>query len=71
MTPKRDASLEAIARQLSIPLSEASELPLALVGSVEELCETLERRRERWGFGYTVIPGDAMEAFAPVVARLG
>ena len=49
---------------------EPVDSPLALVGTVEQLCETLQQRRERWGFTYWVVPDDAMEAFAPVVARL-
>jgi hypothetical protein len=34
------------------------------------MIEALEARRDRWGFSYIVVQGDAMEAFAPVVARL-
>ena len=49
---------------------EALELPIVLVGTVDELCERLVERRERWGFSNIVVPGEAMESFAPVVARL-
>jgi probable F420-dependent oxidoreductase len=44
--------------------------PLTLVGSVSEIGERLQERRERWGYSYTVIPGDKAHAFAPVVAAL-
>jgi probable F420-dependent oxidoreductase len=44
--------------------------PLTLVGSVSEISERLQERRERWGYSYTVIPGDKAHAFAPVVAAL-
>jgi probable F420-dependent oxidoreductase len=44
--------------------------PLTLVGSVGEIVERLQERRERWGYSYTVIPGDKAHAFAPVVDRL-
>jgi alkanesulfonate monooxygenase SsuD/methylene tetrahydromethanopterin reductase-like flavin-dependent oxidoreductase (luciferase family) len=44
--------------------------PLALVGSVGEIIERLRERRERWGYSYTVIPGDKAHDFAPVVAQL-
>ena len=30
----------------------------------------LERRRERWQMSYVVVPDDAIDACAPVVARL-
>jgi probable F420-dependent oxidoreductase len=44
--------------------------PHVLMGTVEEICDTIEARRERWDASYIVIQHDAMEAMAPVVARL-
>jgi probable F420-dependent oxidoreductase len=44
--------------------------PLTLVGSPSEIADRLQERRERWGYSYTVIPGDKAHAFAPVVAAL-
>jgi probable F420-dependent oxidoreductase len=44
--------------------------PLTLVGSPSEIAERLQERRERWGYSYTVIPGDKAHAFAPVVSAL-
>jgi hypothetical protein len=41
-----------------------------LVGSVEQVCETLQRRREEWDVSYVVLGPENVEAFAPVVARL-
>jgi probable F420-dependent oxidoreductase len=49
---------------------EALNLPVVLIGTVDELCERLSERRERWGFSNVVVPGEAMETFAPVVARM-
>jgi len=43
---------------------------LALVGSEDELVETLQRRREEYGFSYVVVHEAELEAFAPVVAKL-
>jgi hypothetical protein len=40
------------------------------VGTVEEICETLRERRERYGISYLTVFERDMEAFAPVVARL-
>lgn len=60
----------ALGSQLGLTPEEAAEFPLALLGTPEELCDALWRRRERWGFSYTIVPSDRMEAFAPVVARL-
>jgi probable F420-dependent oxidoreductase len=68
--PEGRAAGEALARQLDLAAEHAPSFPLALCGTADELCEALERRRERWGFSYTIVPSDRMEAFAPVVARL-
>jgi probable F420-dependent oxidoreductase len=68
--PGGRAAAEALARQLDLSVEHAPWFPLALCGSEDELCDALERRRERWGFSYTIVPSDRMEAFAPIVARL-
>lgn len=53
-------------------LSESEMLahPHALFGSPEAICEELERRRELFGISYVTVPDNAMEGFAPVVAKL-
>jgi hypothetical protein len=43
---------------------------IATLGWAAELCERLLERRKRRGFANIVVPGEAMESFAPVVARL-
>ena len=57
------------ATMLGLPGEYALELPFVLIGTSDELCERLLERRERWGFTNIVVPGEAMESFAPVVAR--
>jgi probable F420-dependent oxidoreductase len=67
------ASRRAAARaatMLGLPGEDALELPIVLIGTVDELCERLLKRRERWGFTNIVVPAAAMESFAPVVAQL-
>jgi alkanesulfonate monooxygenase SsuD/methylene tetrahydromethanopterin reductase-like flavin-dependent oxidoreductase (luciferase family) len=44
--------------------------PSVLSGSVDDMCEQLEGRRERLGVSYLSVADDAMEVLAPVVARL-
>ena len=58
------------ATMLGLPGEDALELPIVLLGTPDELCEQLLKRRERWGFTNIVVPGEAMESFAPVVAQL-
>lgn len=66
----RRATAQAMAPGFGISPEQALEVPVALVGSVDEICASLERRREEFGFSYWGVPGDAWQAFAPVVARL-
>jgi probable F420-dependent oxidoreductase len=44
--------------------------PLTLIGSIEECADRLRERRERWGYSYSVIPGEKARDFAPLVAAL-
>lgn len=61
---------EVMAGPFGVSPQEALEVPIALVGTVDELCDVLQQRREEFGFSYWAIPATAYEAFAPVVARL-
>jgi probable F420-dependent oxidoreductase len=49
---------------------ELLDSPLTLIGSLEEIAERLDARRDRWGYSYHVIPGDKVFEFAPIVAEL-
>jgi probable F420-dependent oxidoreductase len=46
------------------------DVPYVWFGSVEEICESVEAARERWGVSYYVLGKDIMDAMAPVVAKL-
>ena len=61
---------KAMAPGLGISEEAALDAPLALVGDVEQLCDTLAARRERWAASYWVIHEGEVDAFGPVVARL-
>ena len=50
--------------------ADIDDYPHAWIGTVESICDDLEKRRERWDVSYLVVQGDAMEAMAPVVERL-
>jgi probable F420-dependent oxidoreductase len=69
VVPSRRAAVRTAA-MLGLPGEDALELPIVLLGSPDEMCERLLERRERWGFTNIVVPGEAMESFAPVVAQL-
>ncbi|HEX7034164.1 MAG TPA: TIGR03621 family F420-dependent LLM class oxidoreductase [Pseudomonadales bacterium] len=64
------AVLGQFAKNFGYSEEEMRRHPHALFGSVDAVCEELERRRELHGISYVTVGEAAMEAFAPVVARL-
>jgi probable F420-dependent oxidoreductase len=42
----------------------------ALLGTPDEMCDQLQRRREKLGISYVMVSDELMDALAPVVARL-
>ena len=60
----------AEAARLGVGSPRTRESGIALVGTVNQVIETLQRRREEWGVSYIVLGDDTCEAFAPVVAAL-
>jgi probable F420-dependent oxidoreductase len=46
------------------------EHPNSLIGTVDDIVDRLQHRRDRYGFSYVTVSDRNMEAFAPVVARL-
>lgn len=70
VTDDRDSVVESFAPALSMTTAELASLPHALIGTVEQICDQIVERRDRWDASYVVVQGDAMETFAPVVARL-
>lgn len=70
ITADRRAAAERIAANLPITPEDVLDSPSMLIGTVDEIVETLRERRERYGFSYIVILEPVMEAFAPIVAML-
>jgi probable F420-dependent oxidoreductase len=70
VTPKRDATLGAMAPMFGLTPEQFGEHPHALIGSVDSICEQLLERRDRYGISYVTVGRTTMEAFAPVVERL-
>lgn len=66
----RDEMAKLMAPSMGLTEEQAREAPLALVGSVEEICDQLVERRERWGLNDWVVHDPEFEAFAEVVDRL-
>lgn len=70
VTADAGALVEALAGGFGLSLDEAKGTPHGLIGTVDEICDALVERRERWGLSYIGVPKDGVDALAPVVARL-
>lgn len=70
VTDDRESFADAVAPALGLTGAQALESPHALAGTIEQLCDTIVERRERFGLSYITVGADAVEAMAPVVARL-
>jgi len=70
ITDDRDSVAEAMAGGFGSEPADVLEMPHFLIGTVDQLVEALQQRRDRYGISYVIVPGDVAEQFAPVVARL-
>jgi len=71
VTDKRRQAAEELQKtwkQLSV--EEILEAPFVLLGTVDEMVDALQARRDRWGISYFVTFEQYLETLAPVVARL-
>ena len=74
VTDKPRQAAEATLRHYNIPenilnVDQLLDSPSALIGTVDQIVEMLQARRERYGFSYITV-WQPMEQFAPVVERL-
>jgi probable F420-dependent oxidoreductase len=80
VTEDRQHGAEEIAAEIAnMPVPSVEDLPTAahilaspayLVGTVEQMVEDLQARRERYGISYISVFGDYVDTLSPVVARL-
>ena len=70
VTDDRESMAAAMAPGIGCEPRDVLEIPHFLIGTVEQIVEDLNARRERFGISYLAIPGEAAEALAPVVERL-
>ena len=70
VTDDREAMAERVGGGFGLSPDEVKATPHVLVGTVDQIAEDLEQRRDEFGFSYVVLSGDVFEAMAPVVKRL-
>jgi alkanesulfonate monooxygenase SsuD/methylene tetrahydromethanopterin reductase-like flavin-dependent oxidoreductase (luciferase family) len=77
---RRQAAEEVLAAYASWPphlvvnvprgTQELLEAPYCLIGTVAQIVEQLQERRERYGISYITVHGGYTQALAPVIERL-
>jgi probable F420-dependent oxidoreductase len=70
VTDDLEGTAEVVSPYFGLTPAQGLETPHALAGSVEQIVETCLARRERFGISYIGLSVDALDMFAPVVARL-
>jgi probable F420-dependent oxidoreductase len=61
---------DAMAPHFGIDPADALHVPLALLGTLDEMAEELEWRRSEYGISYWSIESESWETLAPVVRKL-
>jgi hypothetical protein len=67
---RRGAAEEMASRWTQLNADEILASPYVLIGTVDQIIEDLQARRERWGISSYIVHEPYLDAFAPVVARL-
>lgn len=70
VTDDPQSVLSTLAGRLGYPPEDVARMVPYLVGTADQLAQTLLTRRARWGFSLVTIPEAAIEQFAPVIAIL-
>ena len=70
IVPDRREAVSRLAAAMSVTPDQVEGSPIALIGTTDEIAETLRHRREQFGLSYIVVHEAEMEALAPVVATL-
>src|SRR6266446_8684777 len=70
VTDDRYPAATQLGERYGLSTEQVLESPYILLGTVAQLCEVLQARREQYGLSYIVVFEPGMDAFAPVVAHL-
>jgi probable F420-dependent oxidoreductase len=70
VTDDREAVAAGLGSGFGLDAGQVLAMPNFAIGTVGQIADELERRRDELGFSYVVVGGECFEAMAPVVARL-
>jgi probable F420-dependent oxidoreductase len=73
-TSEREQAAQFIASTLAAGYDVSTEAilqaPYLLIGSIEQICDDLQARRERYGISYITVFENSLEALVPVIEQL-
>ena len=67
---RRKAAEELTSRWTQLSADELLQSPYVLIGTIEQIAEDLQVRRQRWGISYYTVHEPYMDTFAPIIAQL-
>ncbi len=70
VTDQRQQMIEEIANRLGLDAEQIAESPHMLIGTIDQMVEDLQQRREQFAISYIGVEEKDMDTFAPIVARL-
>ncbi|MCS5543741.1 MAG: TIGR03621 family F420-dependent LLM class oxidoreductase, partial [SAR86 cluster bacterium] len=70
VTDNQTETAKSFTDMLGMSVEEVLSFPHALIGSVDYICEELEKRRELFGIPYISFPDSAAESAIPIVEKL-
>jgi probable F420-dependent oxidoreductase len=70
VTPDGEGTRSKMAPMFGMTPEMLAEHPHALIGSIDEICDRIVERRERYGISYVSFGASAIDAVAPVIERL-
>ena len=70
VTDDRNTAVERWATEFEMTPDDFVTLPFGLAGTLDEIVDDLQRRRDVYGISYVTVFAEHLETFAPVVERL-
>ena len=71
VTDDREAAVRDLLPRVSrLTMEQALDLPILLIGTIEQITEQVRAQRERYGFSYLTVLEPYMEAFGAVIEAL-
>lgn len=70
VTDDRDAYARGVAEPYGVDVEQVFATPNVLIGNIDQMVDTLQERRDRFGISHILVPYLRIERFAPVVERL-